>query len=115
MGAAPLIAARRGLEPKIHPLGAPLLEHGFPQELYRALAWGRRGSAASCPFAQAARRYGTIAELGIRSRPTSTLTRRRASPTGSVPPASRPLPRLSETAEGPRRNPQRLMNTPHHL
>jgi glyoxylase-like metal-dependent hydrolase (beta-lactamase superfamily II) len=42
-GAAPLIAARRGLEPKIHPLGASLLEHGFPQELYRALAWGRRG------------------------------------------------------------------------
>src|SRR5262249_5949843 len=29
-GAAPLIAARRGLEPRIHPLGAPLLERGFP-------------------------------------------------------------------------------------
>ncbi len=42
-GAAPLIAARRGLEPRIHPLGAPLLEHGFPQELYRTLTWGRRG------------------------------------------------------------------------
>jgi glyoxylase-like metal-dependent hydrolase (beta-lactamase superfamily II) len=43
MGAAPLLAARRGLEPRIHPLGAPLLEKGFPQELYRTLTWGRRG------------------------------------------------------------------------
>jgi glyoxylase-like metal-dependent hydrolase (beta-lactamase superfamily II) len=42
-GAAPLIAARHGLLPRIHALGAPLLEQGFPQELYRTLTWGRRG------------------------------------------------------------------------
>jgi glyoxylase-like metal-dependent hydrolase (beta-lactamase superfamily II) len=41
MGAAGLLAERRGLVPKIHPAGVSRLEGGFPQEAYRRLAWGR--------------------------------------------------------------------------
>ena len=41
VGAAPLLQKRRGLVPRVHPDGIPLLEHGFVQEHYRRLVWGR--------------------------------------------------------------------------
>jgi ribonuclease/clavin/mitogillin len=41
MGAAALLAERRGLAPKVLPAGVPLLERGFPQQAYRRLVWGR--------------------------------------------------------------------------
>jgi glyoxylase-like metal-dependent hydrolase (beta-lactamase superfamily II) len=41
MGGAALLAARRGLVPRVHPRGARLLEQGFVQELYRRVTWGR--------------------------------------------------------------------------
>ena len=41
MGAAAALLARRQLRPQVHPLGVPLLERGFVQELYRRFAWGR--------------------------------------------------------------------------
>jgi ribonuclease/clavin/mitogillin len=40
VGAAPLLAAVRGLAPRVHPSGIPLLEGGFEQELYRRVVWG---------------------------------------------------------------------------
>jgi glyoxylase-like metal-dependent hydrolase (beta-lactamase superfamily II) len=41
VGAAPLLHAARGLVPRVHRDGLPLLEHGFVQEGYRRLVWGR--------------------------------------------------------------------------
>ncbi len=41
VGAAPLLHAARGLVPRVHPDGIPLLEHGFAQEGYRRIVWGR--------------------------------------------------------------------------
>jgi glyoxylase-like metal-dependent hydrolase (beta-lactamase superfamily II) len=41
MGGAPLLVARRGLVPRIHPLGLRPLADGFPVQLYRRYAWGR--------------------------------------------------------------------------
>lgn len=41
VGAAYELGARRGLAARIHPSGAAFLEHGFAQEFYRRLAWGR--------------------------------------------------------------------------
>jgi ribonuclease/clavin/mitogillin len=41
VGAAPLLRAQRGLVPRVHREGIPLLEHGFVQEGYRKLVWGR--------------------------------------------------------------------------
>jgi glyoxylase-like metal-dependent hydrolase (beta-lactamase superfamily II) len=41
MGAALRLHAARGLEVQVHAAGVPLLEHGFVQEGYRRLAWGR--------------------------------------------------------------------------
>ncbi|PYQ04953.1 MAG: MBL fold metallo-hydrolase [Acidobacteria bacterium] len=41
MGAAALLIERRGLVPRIRASGVERLEHGFPQEAYRRLAWGR--------------------------------------------------------------------------
>jgi glyoxylase-like metal-dependent hydrolase (beta-lactamase superfamily II) len=41
MGAARLLGRQRGLVPKIHASGVPRLERGFPQEIYRRVAWGR--------------------------------------------------------------------------
>jgi glyoxylase-like metal-dependent hydrolase (beta-lactamase superfamily II) len=41
MGAADLLAERRGLVPQIQAAGVPLLERGFPQQAYRRIAWGR--------------------------------------------------------------------------
>jgi glyoxylase-like metal-dependent hydrolase (beta-lactamase superfamily II) len=40
VGAAPLLAAARGLAPRVHAAGIPLLERGFSQELYRRAVWG---------------------------------------------------------------------------
>jgi glyoxylase-like metal-dependent hydrolase (beta-lactamase superfamily II) len=40
VGAAPLLAAQRGLAPRVHAAGLPLLEHGFRQEPYRRVVWG---------------------------------------------------------------------------
>lgn len=41
IGAAGALAARRGLQPRIHSLGLGPLERGFEQQFYRRLAWGR--------------------------------------------------------------------------
>jgi glyoxylase-like metal-dependent hydrolase (beta-lactamase superfamily II) len=41
IGAAPLLQQQRGLVPRAHAAGLPLLEGGYGQELYRRLAWGR--------------------------------------------------------------------------
>ncbi len=41
VGAAPLLHAARGLVPRVHGEGVALLEHGFVQENYRRLVWGR--------------------------------------------------------------------------
>ncbi len=41
VGAAPLLNAARGLVPRVHREGVSLLEHGFVQERYRRLVWGR--------------------------------------------------------------------------
>jgi glyoxylase-like metal-dependent hydrolase (beta-lactamase superfamily II) len=43
MGGAPLLAARRGLVPRIHALGVEPLARGFPVQAYRRYAWGRPG------------------------------------------------------------------------
>jgi glyoxylase-like metal-dependent hydrolase (beta-lactamase superfamily II) len=40
VGAAPLLAAARGLVPRAHREALPLLEHGFVQEAYRRVVWG---------------------------------------------------------------------------
>lgn len=40
VGAAPLLSAARGLAPRVHAFGIPLLELGFVQEPYRRLVWG---------------------------------------------------------------------------
>jgi glyoxylase-like metal-dependent hydrolase (beta-lactamase superfamily II) len=42
-GGASLLAARRGLVPRIHPSGVPILAEGLRPELYRRLTWGRPG------------------------------------------------------------------------
>jgi glyoxylase-like metal-dependent hydrolase (beta-lactamase superfamily II) len=41
VGAAPALCAERGLVPRVHREGLALLEHGFVQEPYRQLVWGR--------------------------------------------------------------------------
>jgi glyoxylase-like metal-dependent hydrolase (beta-lactamase superfamily II) len=41
VGGAPLLCRARGLVPRAHPDGISLLEHGFVQERYRQLVWGR--------------------------------------------------------------------------
>ncbi len=41
VGAAPLLAAVRGVAPRVHASGIPLLADGFVQELYRRVVWGR--------------------------------------------------------------------------
>jgi glyoxylase-like metal-dependent hydrolase (beta-lactamase superfamily II) len=41
MGAAPLLLARRGVVPRVHPKGVELLARGYPQETYRRAVWGR--------------------------------------------------------------------------
>jgi glyoxylase-like metal-dependent hydrolase (beta-lactamase superfamily II) len=47
VGAAPLLREKRGVVPRVHALGVPLLEGGFPQEAYRRAAWGRPGRVAA--------------------------------------------------------------------
>jgi glyoxylase-like metal-dependent hydrolase (beta-lactamase superfamily II) len=41
MGSAALLRERRGVVAQVHPAALPLLAHGFVQEAYRRLAWGR--------------------------------------------------------------------------
>jgi len=41
VGGAPLLQAAKGLVPRGHAEGVPLLAQGFAQELYRRLVWGR--------------------------------------------------------------------------
>jgi glyoxylase-like metal-dependent hydrolase (beta-lactamase superfamily II) len=41
MGGAALLAQRRAMVARAHPAAVPLLAHGFTQETYRRLAWGR--------------------------------------------------------------------------
>ncbi len=53
MGAAPDLVARRGLPARIHPLGLGFLEHGFAQEFYRRLAWGRAPRLRAEPLGEA--------------------------------------------------------------
>jgi glyoxylase-like metal-dependent hydrolase (beta-lactamase superfamily II) len=50
MGAAPLLLAERGVPAWIHPAGLPLVRDGFPQESYRAIAWGRPRSLVAQPL-----------------------------------------------------------------
>jgi glyoxylase-like metal-dependent hydrolase (beta-lactamase superfamily II) len=41
MGGAALLARRRSLVARAHPAAVPLMAHGYPQEAYRRVAWGR--------------------------------------------------------------------------
>lgn len=50
VGGAPLLAARFGAVPRIHPLGLAPLADGFPVEPYRRYAWGRPGRLRAEPL-----------------------------------------------------------------
>lgn len=50
MGAAYELGARLGLAARIHPAGLGFLEHGFAQEFYRRLAWGRASRVPAEPL-----------------------------------------------------------------
>lgn len=50
MGAAYELGARRGLTARIHPEGLAYLEHGFAQEFYRRLVWGRAARVPAEPL-----------------------------------------------------------------
>jgi glyoxylase-like metal-dependent hydrolase (beta-lactamase superfamily II) len=63
MGAAPLLAARRGLVPRIHPAGVPLLGDGFRQELYRRLVWGRPARVAAEPLGEEVRGRSLVLQV----------------------------------------------------
>jgi glyoxylase-like metal-dependent hydrolase (beta-lactamase superfamily II) len=52
VGAAPRLRAERGLVPRIHHLGVPLLARGFLQERYRRLVWGPRPRFAAEPLGE---------------------------------------------------------------
>jgi glyoxylase-like metal-dependent hydrolase (beta-lactamase superfamily II) len=68
MGAADLLARRRGLVAKIHAAGVPLLADGFPQEAYRRIAWGRpprvRAEALGAEAASGDLRFEVISTPG---------------------------------------------------
>ena len=53
MGAAAALRAARGIEVQVHPAGVRLLEHGFVQEGYRRLAWGRPPRVKARPLGAA--------------------------------------------------------------
>jgi len=55
VGAAALLARRRGLTPRIHPVGLARVRDGFTIELYRRYAWGRPGPAPVAPLGGAVR------------------------------------------------------------
>jgi glyoxylase-like metal-dependent hydrolase (beta-lactamase superfamily II) len=66
VGAAPLLAQRRGLAPLASAPALPLLEHGFEQQVYRRLTWGRPGRFQ-------ARALPAVLEVGrFRLRPVPT-------------------------------------------
>lgn len=50
VGAAALLAKRRGLVPQIHPAGLARVRDGFAIELYRRYAWGAPGPAPAVPL-----------------------------------------------------------------
>jgi glyoxylase-like metal-dependent hydrolase (beta-lactamase superfamily II) len=50
MGAAAHLLRERGLRAQVHPRAVPLLADGYPQELYRRLAWGRPPRIAAEPL-----------------------------------------------------------------
>jgi len=49
MGGAALLGRRRSLVARAHPAALPLLAHGFRQETYRRVAWGRPPRIAAEP------------------------------------------------------------------
>jgi glyoxylase-like metal-dependent hydrolase (beta-lactamase superfamily II) len=63
MGAAPLLASRRGLLPRIHAAGVPLLREGFRQELYRRMVWGRPARVAAEPLGAEVRGRSVVLEV----------------------------------------------------
>jgi glyoxylase-like metal-dependent hydrolase (beta-lactamase superfamily II) len=50
MGAASLLAAARGLRPRIHEEGVTILRRGFVQEIYRRAVWGTRDRPEAEPL-----------------------------------------------------------------
>lgn len=52
VGGAAALSARRGVVPRIHPLGVPLVEEGFAQEFYRRLVWGRAERTQVAPLGE---------------------------------------------------------------
>jgi glyoxylase-like metal-dependent hydrolase (beta-lactamase superfamily II) len=51
-GNAGVLRERRGLVPRIHPAGVPLLRHGFPTRAYRRLVWGAPRRADAEPLGE---------------------------------------------------------------
>jgi glyoxylase-like metal-dependent hydrolase (beta-lactamase superfamily II) len=49
-GGAALLLAERGLVPHIHAAGMGPLAHGYPQQLYRRLVWGRPAPVVARPL-----------------------------------------------------------------
>jgi glyoxylase-like metal-dependent hydrolase (beta-lactamase superfamily II) len=66
MGASALLRARRGVVARAHPGALPLLAHGFTQEAYRRLAWGRPPRVAAEPI------EGDVVLGGLRLQPVHT-------------------------------------------
>ena len=68
VGAAPLLGAERGLVPRAHRAGLPLLEHGFPVEPYRRAVWGApprfRAMALGGEVAARTRRFQVVETPG---------------------------------------------------
>src|SRR5262249_13631496 len=64
MGASAALRDARGLEPHVHAAAVPLLEHGYVQEAYRRLAWGRpprvRARALGAELATRALRFEVV-------------------------------------------------------
>jgi glyoxylase-like metal-dependent hydrolase (beta-lactamase superfamily II) len=50
-GGAGFLAERRGLVPRVHPAGVPILAEGIRAELYRRVAWGRPRPVTAEPLA----------------------------------------------------------------
>lgn len=49
-GSAALLGKDRGLVPRVHSAGVPLLERGFPVEVYRRLTWGKPANVRAEPL-----------------------------------------------------------------
>jgi glyoxylase-like metal-dependent hydrolase (beta-lactamase superfamily II) len=63
MGSARLLASHRGLVPRLHRAGVPLLRDGFRQELYRRLVWGRPARVAAEPLDADVRGRSTVLQV----------------------------------------------------